>query len=135
MTTLRNTELELIAFRLRIRVAISVVIVVFGLLTLRLVWLQIIHHRDYLTQSEENRTSVIPLTPSRGLILDRNGVVLARNYSAYTLEITPSKVKNIEAVIDDLSTFITITARDRSRFKKLSKDSPKLSSFPNTFRR
>jgi penicillin-binding protein 2 len=130
MTTLRNTELELIAFRLRIRVAISVVIVVFGLLTLRLAWLQIIHHRDYLTQSEENRTSVIPLTPSRGLILDRNGVVLARNYSAYTLEITPSKVKNIEAVIDDLSTFITITARDRSRFKKLSKDSPKLSSFP-----
>jgi penicillin-binding protein 2 len=130
MTTLRNTELELIAFRLRISVAISVVIVVFGLLTLRLVWLQIIHHRDYLTQSEENRTSVIPLTPSRGLILDRNGVVLARNYSAYTLEITPSKVKNIEAVIDDLSTFITITARDRSRFKKLSKDSPKLSSFP-----
>lgn len=130
MTTLRNTELELIAFRLRISVAISVIVVVFGLLVLRLAWLQIIHHHDYLTQSEDNRTSVIPLTPSRGLILDRNGVVLARNYSAYTLEITPSKVKNIEAVIDDLSTFITITARDRSRFKKLSKDSPKLSSFP-----
>lgn len=130
MTTLRNTEVELAAFRLRISVAISVILVVFGLLTLRLVWLQIIHHRDYLTQSEENRTSVIPLTPSRGLILDRNGVVLARNYSAYTLEITPSKVKNIEAVIDDLSTFITITPRDRNRFKKLSKDSPKLSSFP-----
>lgn len=130
MTTLRNTELELIAFRLRISVAISVIVVVFGLLVLRLAWLQIIHHRDYLTQSEDNRTSVIPLTPSRGLILDRNGVVLARNYSAYTLEITPSKVKNVEAVIDDLSTFITITARDRSRFKKLSKDSPKLSSFP-----
>ncbi|MEY3995791.1 MAG: penicillin-binding protein 2 [Pseudomonadota bacterium] len=130
MTTLRNTELELIAFRLRISVALSVIVVVFGLLVLRLAWLQIIHHHDYLTQSEDNRTSVIPLTPSRGLILDRNGVVLARNYSAYTLEITPSKVKNIEAVIDDLSTFITITARDRSRFKKLSKDSPKLSSFP-----
>ncbi|MEN9911850.1 MAG: penicillin-binding protein 2 [Pseudomonadota bacterium] len=130
MTILRNTELELVAFRLRISVAISVIVVVFGLLVLRLAWLQIIHHRDYLTQSEDNRTSVIPLTPSRGLILDRNGVVLARNYSAYTLEITPSKVKNIEAVIDDLSTFITITARDRSRFKKLSKDSPKLSSFP-----
>jgi penicillin-binding protein 2 len=130
MTILRNTELELVSFRLRISVAIGLIVVIFGLLILRLAWLQIIHHNDYLTQAEENRTSIIPLTPIRGLILDRNGIVLARNYSAYTLEITPSKVKNVEAIINDLSTFITITARDRSRFKKLSKDSPKLSSFP-----
>lgn len=130
MTTLRNTESDLAAFRLRIRLALILVVSAFGILAMRLIWLQIIHHADYLTQAEENRTAVIPLIPNRGLILDRNGVVLANNYSAYTLEITPSKVKYIEKIIDELSTLISITPRDRKRFKKLFKDSPKLSSFP-----
>jgi penicillin-binding protein 2 len=43
-------------------------------------------------QAESNRTAIVPIVPNRGLILDRNGIVLATNYSAYTLEITPSKV-------------------------------------------
>jgi penicillin-binding protein 2 len=55
-------------------------------------WLQVVRHDAYAAQAEDNRIAVVPIVPNRGLILDRNGVVLARNYSAYTLEITPSKV-------------------------------------------
>ncbi len=130
MTALRNTELELTHFRVRVGVAATLVLVVFGLLLSRLVWLQIIQHDDYLSKAEDNRISVVPVAPNRGLILDRNGVVLARNYSAYTLEITPNKVSDVEAVINELATIIEVSAKDRRRFKKLLEESRKLDSLP-----
>jgi penicillin-binding protein 2 len=130
MTALRNTEQDLEHFRLRVGVAASLIVAVFGLLVARLVWLQVVHHDEYLSRAEDNRISVIPVTPNRGLILDRNGVVLARNYSAYTLEITPNKVADVEVVINDLASFIDISAKDRRRFKKLLEESRKLDSLP-----
>jgi penicillin-binding protein 2 len=130
MKVMRNTELELVHFRVRIAVAASLVLFTFGLLLARLVWLQVIHHDSYLSKAEDNRISVIPVPPNRGLILDRNGVVLARNYSAYTLEITPNKVKDLEVVINELASIIEITPKDRRRFKKLLEESRKLDSLP-----
>ncbi len=59
----------------------------------------------------------MPIVHNRGRILDRNGEVLATNYSAYTLEITPSKVEDLEHPIDSLSEIVEIPARDRRRFK------------------
>src|SRR5205085_90298 len=70
------------------------------------------------------------ITPSRGIIVDRNGVVLAHNYSAYTLELTPGKVDNVDATIDELATLVEITARDRRRFKKLVEESKRFESVP-----
>src|SRR5690606_24358705 len=64
-------------------------------------------------------TAVIPIVPNRGLILDRNGVVLATNYPAYTLEITPSKVRYLEYTINALSEAVEIGQRYRGRFKRL----------------
>lgn len=130
MTALRNTELELMHFRVRVGVAASLVLLTFGLLLIRLVWLQIIQHDSYLSKAEDNRISVVPVAPNRGLILDRNGVVLARNYSAYTLEITPNKVADVEAVINELASIVEITPKDRRRFKKLLEESRKLDSLP-----
>ena len=66
-------------------------------------YLQVVQHDELSTQAENNRIAVVPIVPNRGLILDRNGVVLANNYSAYTLEITPSKVDDLEATIDALA--------------------------------
>jgi penicillin-binding protein 2 len=66
--------------------------VCFGLLAARFFYLQVLRYDYYSTRAEDNRISLVPVVPNRGLILDRNGTVLARNYSAYTLEITPSKV-------------------------------------------
>ena len=75
----------------------------FPLLTARFVYLQILRHDYYVTRAEDNRIALIPAPPNRGLITDRNGVVLARNYSAFTLEITPSKVDDLEATIEGLA--------------------------------
>jgi penicillin-binding protein 2 len=73
---------------------------------------------------------VLPVVPNRGLILDRRGEVLAANYSAYTLEITPSRVANVERAIDELATIVDITPRDRRRFRKLQEESKNFESLP-----
>ena len=90
---LRNTEFEILKFQNRVLVLQGVVLVCFVLLGIRLFYLQVIRHEDLLAQAENNRTAVLPTVPNRGTILDRNGVVLANNYSAYTLEITPSRMR------------------------------------------
>jgi len=130
MTVIRNVQAELSRFRVRVLVASIVVVVCFGLVVARLVYLQVTRHDDLLAQAENNRTAIVPIVPNRGLILDRNGVVLATNYSAYTLEVTPSKVDNLEKTIDDLAKVIDITPRDRKRFKKLREEGKSFESVP-----
>jgi penicillin-binding protein 2 len=96
----------------------------------RLVWLQIIQHAYYQTRAEENRISLVPIVPNRGFIVDRNDVVLANNYSAYTLEITPARVDNLNQAIESLATIIDIQPRDRKRFKKLLEENKNFESLP-----
>ena len=103
MTEIRNVAADLARFRRRVFVIALAVLVAFGLLGARLVYLQVMRHADLAEQAESNRTAIVPVVPNRGLILDRNGIVLATNYSAYTLEITPSKAGDVEATIDDLA--------------------------------
>ncbi len=130
MTELRNVEAELVRFRRRVLIASIGVLVAFTVLASRLVWLQVFRHEDLDEQAESNRTAVVPIVPNRGLILDRNGLVLATNYSAYTLEITPSKVGSLEDTFDQLNTLVEITPRDRKRFKKLMDESKSFESLP-----
>ncbi len=130
MTELRNVEAELVRFRRRVLIASIGVLVAFTLLASRLVWLQVFRHEDLDEQAESNRTAVVPIVPNRGLILDRNGLVLATNYSAYTLEITPSKVSSLEDTFDQLNALVEITPRDRKRFKKLMDESKSFESLP-----
>jgi penicillin-binding protein 2 len=130
MTELRNVKAELSHFRARARVASITVLLCFLLVIARLVYLQVVRHEDLLEQAENNRTAIVPVVPNRGLILDRNGIVLASNYSAYTLEVTPSKILNLEQTIDELSKVMDITARDRRRFKKLLEESKSFESLP-----
>lgn len=126
----KHPQEELDRFRRRLAFASGFVLVFFGILLMRFIWLQVIQHSYYETRAEENRIALVPITPNRGLIVDRNGVVLARNYSAYTLEITPSKVPNFDATIDQLSEIIDIQPRDRKRFKKLLEESKNFESLP-----
>ncbi len=130
MTELRNAEREIHSFRTRLLVGAGFVLLCFTILAGRFVLLQVIRHSDFHAQAEENRISVVPITPNRGLILDRNGVVLARNYSAYTLEIIPARVENLEQTIDGLAEVVEIQPRDRRRFKKLLEESKSLESLP-----
>ena len=130
MTELRNVEVDLWRFRTRVVAAGAVVLICFSLLVARLIYLQVVRHEDLAEQAENNRTAVVPIVPNRGLIVDRNGVVLATNYSAYTLEITPSKAGPLDEVIDGLATVVDIQARDRRRFKKLVEESKSFESLP-----
>lgn len=127
---IRNNERELQEFRLRIGVAAIAVIVAFGLLGARFVFLQLVQHETYRAKAEDNRISIVPIAPNRGLIVDRNGVVLARNYSGYTLEIATRKVKNFDRLIDEVSELVDVTARDRARFKKLLAETRNAESLP-----
>jgi len=131
MTELRNVEADLSRFRVRVFVASIVVLVAFLLLASRLVYLQVARHADLSEQAESNRTSIVPVVPNRGLILDRNGIVLATNYSAYTLEIMPSRLTaSLDKTIEALSQVIEIQPRDKRRFKKLLEESKSFESLP-----
>jgi penicillin-binding protein 2 len=126
----RNPEESLERFRQRLTIAGGFVLFCFFVLLLRFSWLQIIQYDYYTTRAEENRITLVPMTPNRGLIVDRNGKVLARNYAAFTLEITPSKVPDLEQTIDELAKVIAIEAKDRKRFKKLREENKNFESIP-----
>jgi penicillin-binding protein 2 len=128
--TMRNPEREVHYFRLRVLVAMAFVLFCFTLLGARFAWLQVVKHEGYLAQAEQNRIAVLPVAPNRGLIKDRHGRIIARNYSAYTLEITPSKVASLEQTIDQLAQVVEVQPRDRRRFKKLMEDTKRFDSVP-----
>lgn len=129
-TTIRNRELEINVFRGRALFAGFAILIAFSVLAARLVYLQVIKRDHYYTLAEANRISLLPVVPNRGLIWDRNNEVLAANYSAYTLEVTPSRVKNLDAVLEDLNTIVEIQPRDKRRFKRLMEESKNFESLP-----
>jgi len=127
---IKNTQRELYYFQLRLGVAGFVVLAAFTILFGRFFYLQVIQHQYYDTKAEDNRISIVPVQPNRGLIVDRNGVVLARNYSAYTLELTLSKIADLEGTINALAAIVDIQPRDRRRFQRLREESKGLDNLP-----
>ena len=131
MNVIRNIQMDLNRFRSRVVVVTLAILIAFGVLCLRLFYLQVIRYDELNAAAESNRTAIVPIVPNRGVIMDRNGVVLATNYSAYTLEITPSKVvAPVEEVIEQLSGIIDIQPRDKRRFKKQVEESKSIDSVP-----
>ena len=131
MSLLRDVEYDLRRFRGRVFVATAFVFIAFSFLFFRLVYLQLWRYQEFNAQAESNRTAIVPIVPNRGVIMDRNGVVLATNYSAYTLEITPSKIEApLDEVIERLSELIDIQGRDKRRFKRLREESKSFESVP-----
>ena len=130
LTEFKDHQRELYYFQLRIGIAGVFVLAAFSLLLLRLVYLQVLQYDYYRTKAEDNRISIVPIMPNRGLILDRSGAVLARNYSAYTLEISPGKVADLEKTIDELAAIVEIRASDRTRFKRLRIEAKGADSLP-----
>jgi penicillin-binding protein 2 len=127
---LRNAEREVFLFRRRLAIAGALAMAGFIGLFARFVYLQVLQHEHYRTLAESNRVAVVPIVPNRGVITDRNGIVLAQSYSAYTLELTPAKIKNLDATIDELATIVDIQPRDRKRFRKLLDESKNFESMP-----
>ena len=130
MSDFHNPEGDLDRFRFRIGVSAVFVLLAFGLLLARFIWLQVIQHDFYQTRAEDNRIALIPIVPNRGVITDRNGIVLAHNYSAFTLETTPSQTGGLEETIDALAEVIDIQPKDRKRFKRLLDEAKNFESIP-----
>ncbi|PPC88170.1 MAG: penicillin-binding protein 2 [Methylotenera sp.] len=127
---LKNHQNELHHFRLRLTVLGFLVLIAFSVLVSRFYFLQINRYDYYQTLAENNRISIVPIAPNRGLITDRNGVVLAHNFFVYTLEITPSKIADLESTIDELAQLVEINSVDLKRFKKLKAQSHSFESVP-----
>jgi len=131
MDSFKNNQPSVKSFQDRLSVALVFVMICFGLLLLRFVWLQIFTHHKHYSAAENNRIALVPVPASRGLIVDRNGIVIARNYSAYTLEINPSQTQGkLSDLLDDLSEVIDIQPKDRRNFMKMVNESKTFDSFP-----
>ena len=130
MVEVRNSELELHRLRIRLGFALAFVLTLFGLLIARFTYLQVYRYDDFHSQAEDNRISLVPVAPTRGLIYDRNGILMADNISAYTLELVPSLITNLDRTIDELGKIVDINSRDRRRFKRLVEDSKNYESIP-----
>ncbi len=108
----------------RLSILAGLVVLIMLVLLGRLLYLQVVHHKHYETRARANQITPVPVPPVRGLILDRNGIVLAQNYPAYTLEVTPEHVDDMEATLKILSGLVKITRRDLARFNKLRRLRP-----------
>jgi penicillin-binding protein 2 len=128
--TLHNPREEIRQYQLRV-IIIGVIISVFlAALVGRLVYLQIFQHHYYLGLSKQNLLSVSPVEPSRGLIYDRNGILLADNMPVFSLEVVPDKNKNLTQAISDLSKIITISEGDLQAFEKQRAQNRKFNPVP-----
>jgi len=127
---LRNYQNELHNFKWRLAVLSALVILGFGILAARFYFLQIVSHNHYHTLAENNRISITPVAPNRGLITDRNGRTIAHNFFVYTLEITPSKIEDFDKTIAEVSQLVEISKHDLKRFKKLKSRSHAFESIP-----
>ncbi|TAG81387.1 MAG: penicillin-binding protein 2, partial [Burkholderiales bacterium] len=130
MKELRNREQEVFWFQRRVFVAAVFMLLCFALLLGRFIYLQLVKHEHFERLAEANRIDVQPEVPNRGIITDRNGIVLASNFSAYTLELNPQKIPNLDATIERLATLVDISQRDRRRFKRLYEEFRSAESLP-----
>lgn len=127
---LKNYQNEQHNFKLRLGVLGLVVLTAFSLLAIRFYFLQIYRYDYYQTLAENNRISIVPITPNRGLISDRNGVILAHNFFVYTLEITPSKVKDLDTTLTDIAQLVEVSSLDLKRFNKQKSEGHNFESIP-----
>jgi penicillin-binding protein 2 len=106
-----------------LRLMVMVVFIALTMLTLvgRLIYLQAINHEQFVSRSQANRLTPLPIPPVRGLILDRNGVVLAQNYPVLTLDITPEQVDDMGALLKRLGTLVQLSDYDLKQFNKQRK--------------
>jgi penicillin-binding protein 2 len=105
-------------FKFRAIVAALICLLMLAGLLFRLAWLQIVDYKHFADLSENNRIRLMELPPTRGLIYDRNGVILAENKPTFHLEITPEQVEDMEATLEGLSKIVAISDTEMERFRE-----------------
>ncbi|WP_166111154.1 penicillin-binding protein 2 [Pseudoalteromonas sp. Z9A5] len=116
--TIRDHSAEANLFARRAFVGFVFVLALVAVLLSNLYTIQVEDHEDYQTRSNDNRIKVIPIAPNRGLIYDRNGVLLAENKPVYNLEVIPEEVDDLAESLEQVSKLITITEQEKEDFLK-----------------
>lgn len=129
-TALKDYLRESRLFQNRVIFATVVVVLLFSALVIRLIILQVINHQYFITLSQDNRVKVLPLPPTRGLIHDRNGVILAQNLPTFSLEVIPERVNDLTATLRELGTIVSISDSDHKRFELLRNQRRRFDSIP-----
>lgn len=115
----RRPSSDIVDFKKRVSVTVVALVILSCALVARLIYLQIMRFDHYTVMSNDNRIKLVPRIPGRGMIFDRNGVVLAENYSAYTLELEPPEgEEDFWSVVDRIATILTVTSDDRERMRE-----------------
>ncbi|CAM2820114.1 Peptidoglycan D,D-transpeptidase MrdA [Vibrio mytili] len=127
---IRDYQAEARLFANRAIVAFIGIVILMGVLVANMYNIQVNQYQDYQTRSNDNRIKIVPIAPNRGLIYDRNGVLLAENRPVFNLEITPEKVKNIDKTIEELQTILEITPEEIERFQRERKRTRRFKSVP-----
>lgn len=119
--TLKNYFAETHLFMRRVILAIVIIALLLAVLISRLVYLQIYQYHFYSTLSTANQVNLIPVDPNRGLIYDRNGVLLADNIPVFSLDVIPDLVGSFKTSLKELQTFIDISPEDVVQYRKALK--------------
>jgi penicillin-binding protein 2 len=114
----------------RIMAAFAVIVILTSSLVVRLVYLQIVGHEHYATLAKENSIKIVPTVPTRGLIYDRNGKILAENMPSYSLEVTPEKVADLQDTLQRLQQLLAIAPEKIELFQKMLKRQKHFQSTP-----
>lgn len=131
---LKDSSREVALFQRRALVGFLIIVLCLGVLASRFVHLQVVRHDEFATRADQNRIKLRPIPPARGLIFDRNGVLLADNTAAFRLEVTPEQVKDMDAMIERLREVVPLTDDDIKRYKEQRKGRRGFNSIPLRFR-
>ena len=131
--TLHDPGREYRVVRTRIFTAVAVMFLLLLVLVSRVVDLQVARHEHFTTLSQHNRVKIVPITPSRGLIFSRDGVLLADNRPSFSLELVPESIDDVDSTIRQLGRVVRIDASDIARFKDQLRKKRRFESVPLRF--
>ncbi len=132
--TIKDIAQEAQLIRARVVICCVLIACMSVIILARLFQLQVIDYQHFATLSEDNRVKIVPVAPTRGLVFDRNGTVIAQNVPTYSLEVVPEAVEDIDALIADLGRIIPISEDDETRFRELLKKKRRFDSLPLRYR-
>jgi len=129
-TALKDARHESVLFRSRAIAGFLLIVACLSVLAARFFYLQVNRHDEFIGRSDSNRISIRTIVPSRGLIYDRNGVLLADNVAAFRLEVVPEQVPHMDAMLEQLGAVVPLGDDDIQRFNALRRTKRPFDSVP-----
>ncbi|MGN6093066.1 MAG: penicillin-binding protein 2, partial [Luteibacter jiangsuensis] len=128
--SIKEVRGEVALFRRRALTGFALILLGLAGVCVRYVYLQVLHHDEFVVRSDQNRVKPRAIPPARGLIYDRNGVLLADNVPAFRLEVTPEQVTDMDRMLADLGQVVPLSDEDIASFKKQVKQSRRFEGVP-----